>query len=133
MKVQNRFAIAAFAATIAAAAPAHAVDFSTKMTQLDGSPFLDGTGKPDEKQPTLGAIAINALLAAYPDEKELAPEEKVKRFVLAEKIQNHMKDAQLSADEIVLVKKLVGKGYPTVVVGEAWRLLDPASVPAANN
>jgi hypothetical protein len=121
------------AVALAVAAPASATDFSSKMTQIDGKPFLDPTGKPDETQPTLGSIAINALLAAYPDEKDITPEEKVKRFVLAEKIQNHQKDAQLSADEIVLVKKLIGKGYPTIVVGEAWRMLDPSSVPAANN
>jgi hypothetical protein len=127
----KKFAFLIVAGALLIPTASWAVDFTTKLTQIDGSPFLDGAGKPEEKQTTLATIAVNALLAAYPDEQTppLPAEEKVKRFALAEKVQLHPSDAQLTVDEVALIKKLIGKGYPALVVGEAWRVLDPASVP----
>lgn len=127
MSLKTFFAAGAVMASLTCAAGA--VDFSTKFTQIDGTPFLDANGKPDEKPATLGTVAVNALLANYPDEQNLPADEKVKRFVLAEKIQVHPTDALINVDDIALIKKLIAKGYPTLVVGQAWRLLDPASVP----
>ena len=121
--------LAASIITMALTSGAGAIDFATKFTQLDGTPFLDANGKQDDKPATLGTVAINALLANYPDEQSLAAEEKVKRFVLAEKIQLHPTDAMINVDDIALIKKLIAKSYPSLVVGQAWRILDPASVP----
>jgi hypothetical protein len=120
-------AAAALAATLSAS-PATALDFTAPITQLDGTPFTDQAGKP--LATTLGTIAETALLASYPDEQAtITGEDKVKRFVLATKI-HEAKGAALTADEVALIKKLIGKSYNALIVGKSWQLLDPASVPS---
>ena len=105
--------------------PALAVDFDTQLSGIDGKPMI----KEDKTPITLNEVTQNALLMSYPDEAGLSGEEKVKRWVLATKIGHQPRDPVLTADEIALVKKLIGKAYNPLVVGQAWSLLDPASVP----
>lgn len=113
------------AAALTFAVPALAVDFGSPIKQLDGSVM-----RTDDKQVlTLDTVVENALLASYPDEQTLSGEEKVKRFKLAVRIHDQRKDPTLTADETALIKKLVAKAYNPLVVGQAWTLLDPASVP----
>lgn len=117
------------AATIALASPALAVDFSTKLTQIDGKPFLDDdTKKPTET--TLATVVQRALLTSYQDEaSSITGEEKFKRWRLAEKIQNAVEagkpNVDLSAEDVAMAKKLVAKAYNPLIVGQAWSLLDP--------
>jgi hypothetical protein len=106
---------------------ANATDFTQPINQLDGSPFTDGAGKPIVT--TLETAAETALLANHQDEQNLSGDEKIKRYALALKIFNNKKDVNLTADEIALVKKLIAKVYSPLVVGEAWRMLDPTSIP----
>jgi len=106
-------------------APAMAIDFTMPLTQLDGKPFTDESGKAIEL--TLGSASENALLKVYQDEPNLAGEEKVKRYLLAVKIHDKT-NVDLNSDEISILKKLIGKSYSAAVVGEAWTALDPASV-----
>ena len=103
-----------------------AADFTTPIVGLDGRGFTGPDGKPQDL--TLGQVAENALTAAYPDEQTLSGVDKVKRFALALKIHDHP-DSTLSAEETTLLKTLIGKAYSTVIVGRAWTLLDPGSVP----
>lgn len=126
IKLRYMATMAAVAALLAAS-PALAVDFTAPLNQLDGHPFVGPDGK--DVATTLGSVAETALLSAYQDEPNLSPEDKVKRFALAEKIHLHPTDAQLTAEDVALIKKLVGKSFNALIVGEAWRLLDPASVP----
>lgn len=109
-------------------APARAaeVDFTTPLAQLDGKPFLGPDGKPVET--TLGSVAETALLGSYADEQNLSGEDKVKRFYLANKIHNN-RAASLTTEEVTLIKRLIAKTYNPLVVGLAWTILDPASVP----
>jgi hypothetical protein len=80
----------------------------------DGKPFL------------MSAAITNALLSAFPDEKDISGDEKVKRFLLATRL--HGQDSiDLSADEVVLCKRLVAKAYNPLVVGQAWAVLEPRS------
>jgi hypothetical protein len=106
--------------------PAWALDFTAQLKQLDGSAFVDPSGK--EAPVTLGTIAEISLLTTYPDEQNLSGEEKTKRFSLALKI-HEKKEVPLTADEITLIKKLIAKNYNALITGRAWELLDPASVP----
>lgn len=113
------------AATIALSAPALAADFSATINNLDGSSMK----KEDKSSLTLEEVATTALLSSYQDEQALDGVEKNKRFWLAKKIHDKPKDPVLTADEIALIKRLVAKAYNPLVVGQAWTLLDPASVP----
>lgn len=65
------------------------------------------------------ALQANNLVGDAPD-----GEERFKRFQLAIKIMTN-DEPDLSADEIVKLKKLIGLAFGSVVVGRAYTLLDP--------
>jgi hypothetical protein len=106
---------------------AFAIDFTAEIKQIDGSTFKDEKGA--DIHTTLGKVCEQALLATYSDERDqsgkelITPEEKFKRWQLASKV--HGKDVNLAAEDLAMIKKLIGKGYPPLVVGQAWTLLDP--------
>jgi hypothetical protein len=117
-----RMKLAALAAFAALAAPAWAaqIDFDAAITDLDGKPeMLDGG-----RTMTLRIASEVALLSNFPDEPALATEAKSERFWLAERI-HRPGAADLSAEEVALLKRLIGKAYPPLVVGRAIQLLDP--------
>jgi hypothetical protein len=115
-------------ALLATITSAGAIDFNQTFAQLDGSPILGSDGKPSDAK--LYIVAENALLASYEDEKALSGEEKLKRYMLAQKIEidarNSKPDTELTADEIALLKRLVAKAYGPLIVGQAWKMIDPA-------
>ena len=112
-----------FAAMLVLSSPVFAADFSAKMTDLEGKPIEDGS--PEKGAFTLGQAAIRALTSPYPDEQNLAAEEKFKRAELAERIYKNP-NLTLTAEETALVKKLIGKAYAPIIVLRAWPMLDPA-------
>lgn len=88
------------------------IDFSKDILDLDG--------KPTELK--LDAVSKTALLASYPDEQNLSGDEKVKRFQLALKIAP--KEVDVSVEDAALIKKLIAKGYATLVTARAWEILE---------
>ena len=114
----------ALASALAFASPASAINFDATIVQLGGEPFVGVDGKASET--TIATICENALLTVFADEQNLAGEEKVKRFLLAQRIHKREVDS-ISVDDIHLIKKLVGKAYGALVVGQVWKELDPAS------
>jgi hypothetical protein len=112
--------------TAALTAAAGAADFKAPILNLDGSRISTVPG--DEKSPplTLGKVCEDALIATLPNDNPDVGE-KGRRFFLALKI--HAGTAELTADEVTLVKKVVGLAYGPLVVGRAIELLDPAAVP----
>ena len=113
---------------LAVPAPAYAVDFASPIMLLDGTTPLRDQGDKG-KIVTLGDVAETALLSSFQDEQNLKGEDKVKRFSIARKIEDQRKDPVLTAEDIALIKNLVAKAYNPLVTGQAWKLLDPASVP----
>lgn len=105
------------------ATPALAIDFNQELKQLNGHSFVDPDGK--ETKTTLGQICEQALLAAYPDEKDLPGAEKFERWKLATKVKGP--DVNLSSEELTKLKMLIGKAFPPLVVGQAWKMLDPGA------
>lgn len=111
---------------IAIASQAFAADFKAPILNLDGSRISSVPG--DDKSPalTLGKVCEDALIANIPGDTPNEAE-KARRFWLALKV--HAGDKELSADEVSLVKKVVGLAYGPLVVGRVIELLDPAAVP----
>jgi hypothetical protein len=95
------------------------VDFDTVLRDLKGTAIKDGDG-----EFTLGAASATALLSPYPDEQNLDPKDKVRRYKLATKIADGG-EVDLSIEEIADLKKLIGKAFPPLVVGRAYEILDP--------
>ncbi len=98
------------------------------MQVLLGSTFNDGNdgiielikGSPF----TLKEAARNALLSQFEDERNLDVNEKVKRYDLFLKVKTAEDPADFTSDEIVLIKKLIGKAYAVLIVGQAVKLLE---------
>lgn len=108
------------------ASPAMAIDFNVTIKNIDGTDATGADGKPAELK--LSKVCIDALLNVFPDEQNLVGVDKIKRYMLAQNIQEH-RDYSMTSEETELVKKLVAKLYGPLIVGQAWALLDPVSVP----
>lgn len=106
-----------------------AADFSKSLLSADGKPICgveqpEGKECPDGKTITLGQVVRGALYASFPDEQNLSLDEKVRRGDLAFAIRNGG-DVPLKAEDIALMKRLVGKAYGPLIVWAAVRELDP--------
>lgn len=78
----------------------------------------------NQQAATLKGLSIDALCATFKDEEKLSGEDKLKRYELALKIKNSSEPATLSAEEVTLIKKLISKAYGTIIVGQAWTMLE---------
>lgn len=96
------------------------VAIDNELRDFDGQTINDPKGQPARVR----GVCIDALLAAFQDEPSLAGEEKLKRFQLALKVKESNSVADLTAEEITLIKKLVGKAYAPIVVGQVWTILE---------
>ena len=80
---------------------------------------------PGTEDMTLKEVCLAALQANFDDEKQLSATEKVARYSLATDIFKAKESIELASEEITLLKKLVGKGFTMLIVGQAYELLDP--------
>ncbi len=87
---------------------------------------LEGKAIPNDKREdtTLRDVATQALLISYQDESNLGGEQKAKRWLLAMKIQSNSEDIVLTIEEIAEIKKLIGKAYGPLIVGQTWEILE---------
>jgi len=108
------------------------VDVTTQLKELDGTMMI--TGKRacvtcgqvvgNMEPMTVCLAATRALAFAHRDEQDLPGDKKVERWHLALKLID-AGEPDLSVEELTLIKKLVGKMYGPVVVGQVWAILDP--------
>lgn len=73
---------------------------------------------------TLKDVTLQALLAVLQDEQNLGGEEKAKRWLLAMRIYSNQEDIDLMAEDVVIIKRLIGKAYGPLFVGQAWEMLE---------
>jgi len=90
------------------------------LVTLDGEVILDQKSEPA----TVRGVAIEALFATFKDEENLSGEEKLKRWELASKIKASPDPVELAVEEVALLKKLIGKAYGALIVGQAWKVLE---------
>jgi hypothetical protein len=119
-----------FASTAFAADAPHKIDFTVILLDADNEPMqecaaperaADGVCK-EKRTITLGAVAMRALTAP---EQGISGEDSLKRGQLALGVYRSP-GAELTAEEIALIKKQVAKFYSPLVVARAFPLLDPA-------
>jgi hypothetical protein len=126
MRVAAAILLLAFSVS---AQQAHHIDFTKELVGFDGKPLLDPIDpvnpgkKPD--QMTLGEVSINALETGLTEDRDMTGEKKIELDNLARKIYKN-KDCVLTAEETTLLKQRIGRLYGPLVVGVAWRLIDPA-------
>ncbi len=79
------------------------------------------TGNGDEREPYLFRhVIINALMAA---EDGIDGEEKLNRYDLAMRVKND-ENVDISEKEVVTLKEIIGKTFPTIIVGQLFPALD---------
>lgn len=97
------------------------IDFDVKFKTFDGQDIAMR-----DKPATLKDISVESLMGLLEEEKNLSGEEKLKRYELALKI----KDGgiiDISVEDIALIKKLTGKMFAPLIVGQAWKNLEGGS------
>ena len=72
---------------------------------------------------TLKGICATVLLG-QPQNEKATGEEKMKRYDLAKKIWTAEGEVDLKAEDISLLKKLVGESYLPLIVGQVWAMLE---------
>jgi hypothetical protein len=97
------------------------IKFSAPILDMEKNPVKEG-----DKDVTLGSVSCTALLATYPDEKELSGDDKVKRFRLAEAAVAGG-EQEVKVEDAALLKKLIAKAYAPLVVGRAYDIIEPPS------
>lgn len=98
------------------------VNFDTTLVTLDGKPIEDG-----DKDLTLKTACVNALTldqGSVPGQPTDSGPEKFRRYELARKIHGAVGEVDLASDEVVCIKAAVAKTYITLIVGQAFNLLE---------
>jgi len=95
------------------------INFNAKFKTLKDEMVKDEKGK----DIILYDICSNALLFNEQNEK-VEGKEKVRRFKLAQKIYGVKEPVSVEAEDVVLIKECVAKLYSTLIVGQAWELLE---------
>lgn len=86
---------------------------------------VDGTILARNQTPLeLKTVLCEALMASYKEEQDLGGDEKHKRFKLSQKIFRSKEPINISAEEIVIIKRLVGLIYSPAIVGPVFDLLE---------
>lgn len=95
------------------------INFNVEFKTLKGESLKDR----DNKVLKLYDVCTTALL--FNDEKEnIEGKEKVRRFKLAQKIYGVKEPISIEVEDVALMKELVAKVYSTLIVGQAWELLE---------
>ncbi len=101
------------------------------LEDYENTKFVNSQDTPNEppfhkrKTPvSIRKCCVDSLLATTDKDGNLNGEEKIKRFRLAERIQEN-DSVELNAEEITLLKQRISTIYGIVVVGKAYELLDP--------
>ena len=102
------------------------IDFKKPILDLKGEPMKNG-----ENPFLLGMACQEALTATFQDEQALPAPEKVKRFMLALKIEGAL-PVDVSIEDAAEIKKLVGKAYGPLIVGRVYEIFDAASAGKPN-
>jgi hypothetical protein len=100
------------------------IDFTTPLLDLYDTPL-----KLDEKTDlTLATAACEALLSTYQGEDNLGGNEKADRWALAITIKRATAPVEVTSENIIKLKDLIGKRFPAMVVGQAFELLEGRKV-----
>ena len=92
------------------------LDFTKKFV-IDGEVTKDGN-----KEQTYGDLCKSAILLGIDeDQKQLKAEDKYKAYKISYKIDSN---ADISAEEISLIKKAVGVRYTPMAMGLLWDFLE---------
>lgn len=97
------------------------INFDQVLKNYDGKDFeetVDGV----VKKITLSGVSVNALLANIEGER-IEGMEKLNRDKIARKVHKGG-EVELTVEETAKIKEMIGKAFPTIVVGATYELLE---------
>lgn len=106
------------------------IDMTAVLLDVDDRPIVDQAGiqriedMAGAPPLTLGRAVMHALFSAPPEERDVLPEEKWARAALAMQIRDDPA-AELTAEQIAKIKRLLGRLYGGLIIMRAFPLLDP--------
>ncbi len=119
------------------------IDFSTVLLDLKGNPLKERikvAGQDTERDMTLSHASVEALMSLFPNEQNISGDERNKRGILAARLHDQeevdeqgnriRKIVDLKVDEVKLIKDLIGRAYPPLLVMRAYEILDPPPPPS---
>jgi len=99
------------------------IDFSKKLTNLDGSKIKEGIN--------LKTVCQNALMGAYKGEEALEGDEKARRYDIAIKL-NSSNELDLRVEDVKTIKEVIGKAFGPLIVGQAYKIIEGETVKATD-
>lgn len=96
------------------------IKLNTTLKGIDGILVLDDPDFPGKKL-TLKSKIMTSLLASRPDESD---KEKLERYDIFKKVRDAPAEIDLKAEEIVIIKKAIGRIQPPLILGQCFELLD---------
>ena len=103
------------------------VDFSSELLNYNGAPIVADANGGKSMSATLGWVCCAALVATVQGQ-QLAPEQHLKQFTLAQRIHAVLMDGsgqlELSVEDVAHLRQLVAKVWGVSVAGAALLLLD---------
>jgi len=99
------------------------IDFNKEFKTLEGETILQS--EDNDKTLSLKTVAVTALLTPDQKQDKTSGEEKAERYMLAQEISRaNGTPIDVKAEDIVLLKKLIGELYLPLIVGQAYQLLE---------
>lgn len=101
------------------------INLDTVIRDLTGKAFKDGDGEAI-KDLTLGRLACLSLLNDYQDKPKTSGQ-KVDDYLLGVRV-NNGGVLELKTEEVARIKEMIARGFPTLIVGVAFGLLENGGV-----
>lgn len=101
------------------------INLSQSLLDPNGTPIPE-SDLPNSKPVTLGSIVCQALLAQFQGDNSDGAE-KHRRYKLWALVKNGG-EQDFPAEEIAMVKQLIGKGWSPLIVGQCWEMLEGRDV-----
>lgn len=102
-------------------------DLNFVIKQEDGVTPLQNGAKEGKPNMTFRDVCANSLLAQFVTEQGKPEDDAVKwsKYELHKKIRDAKGEADLSVEELSLLKKWIGYWQPQLIMGQCYELIDP--------
>jgi len=93
------------------------IKMNQQLIGVDKKPIV----KPGAPPLTLKDVCISSILSPIEGDDE---KKKFEKYEIFKKIRNGKTEVELKAEEIVVIKKAIGKFQPPLILGQCWEMLE---------
>lgn len=95
------------------------ININQKLKNLEGTQLKNETGKDLD----LREVMLQSLLSMLEGDDRMAGGDKVKIWVISQKIHNSKDELEIDVEDLALIKERIGKMFMPIVVGQAWEMI----------